>query len=102
MDTKEVLADEDIVGMKSRDLHRPFLDGAARNVKTTFWYEAAPAASPGPEVQQVNALAYDMSEFFHSCISLYANLTGSNPEKYPRVPTPFGNEDVHIFENENV
>ena len=33
-----------------------------------------------------------MREFFRSCVQVYATLTGSNPDTYPRVPTPFGPE----------
>ena len=33
-----------------------------------------------------------MRDFFRSCVQVYADLTGSNPDNYPRVPTPFGPE----------
>ncbi len=44
---------------------------------------------------RVEVMEYDMSEFFGSCVSLYADLTRTDPSKYPRVPTPFAAENVH-------
>ena len=42
--------------------------------------------------KKVTVLEYDMRDFFKSCVQVYADLTGTNPEHYPRVPTPFGAE----------
>ena len=42
--------------------------------------------------KKVRVLEYDMREFFRSCVQVYADITGSNPEHYPTVPTPFGPE----------
>ena len=37
-----------------------------------------------------------MRDFFKSCVDLYADLTGTNPNEYPKVPTPFGPEAAEI------
>jgi hypothetical protein len=44
----------------------------------------------------VQAIEYDMEEFFMSCVQRYADMTGTDPSTYPRVPTPFGVEDVNL------
>ena len=40
--------------------------------------------------KDVRVIEYDMSDFFKSCVALYADLTGTDPKDYPMVPTPFG------------
>jgi hypothetical protein len=45
---------------------------------------------------EVQAVEYDMEEFFQSCVQRYADMTGTDPTTYPRVPTPFGVEDVNL------
>ena len=47
-------------------------------------------------VKEVRVIEYDMSDFFKSCVMLYADLTGTNPKDYPMVPTPFGPEATEI------
>ncbi len=42
------------------------------------------------ESTEVVTMEYDMREFFRSCVALYADLTGTLPSSYPKVPTPFG------------
>ena len=48
------------------------------------------------EMKTVRVVEYDMREFFKSCVDLYATLTGTDPAKYPQVPTPFGPEAIEI------
>ena len=44
----------------------------------------------------VKVVQYDMRDFFRSCVMLYADLTGADPESHPRVPTPFGPQSKYI------
>ena len=37
-------------------------------------------------------IEYDMTEFFESCVTLYAQLTDTDPATYPAAGTPFGPE----------
>ncbi len=37
-----------------------------------------------------------MEDFFLSCVQRYADMTGTDPSTYPRVPTPFGVEDANL------
>ena len=45
------------------------------------------------EATEVQCVEYDMEEFFQSCVQRYADMTRTDPETYPKVPTPFGVED---------
>eukprot|EP00959_Pyramimonas_sp_CCMP1952_P300609 6287845-Pyramimonas_sp.AAC.1 len=40
--------------------------------------------------KMVRAIEYDMTEFFESCVTLYAQLTDTDPATYPAAGTPFG------------
>ena len=37
-----------------------------------------------------------MRDFVRSCVTLYADLTGTDPSTYPKVPTPFGPQAKNI------
>eukprot|EP00959_Pyramimonas_sp_CCMP1952_P307899 6444091-Pyramimonas_sp.AAC.2 len=40
----------------------------------------------------VRVIDYDMTEFFGSCVTLYAQLTNTYPDTYPAPGTPCGPE----------
>ena len=46
--------------------------------------------------KEVRVIEYDMKDFFKSCVDLYADLTGTSPAEYPKVPTPSGPEATEI------
>ncbi len=64
--------------------------GKAKAVKPTAG-GSAPAAYPPVKVRVMH---YDMSDFFASCVALYADLTRTDQKDYPSVPTPFAPECV--------
>ena len=37
-------------------------------------------------------MEYDMTQFFESCVQLYAELTDTDPSTYPAAGTPYGPE----------
>ena len=42
--------------------------------------------------KEVRVLEYDMTQFFESCVQLYAELTDTDPSTYPAAGTPYGPE----------
>eukprot|EP00959_Pyramimonas_sp_CCMP1952_P082236 1718370-Pyramimonas_sp.AAC.1 len=50
------------------------------------------------ESKLVQVIEYDMTEFCESCVTLYAQLTDSDPATYPAAGTPFG-PDFTDFED---
>ena len=54
---------------------------------------AQPLAPYQPrEPKHVRVIEYDMTDFFESCVTLYAELTNTDPATYPAAGTPFGPE----------
>ena len=51
-----------------------------------------PYQPPTPKL--VRIIPYNMSEFFRSCVDLYASLPGTDSSTYPFSGTPFGPEII--------
>eukprot|EP00959_Pyramimonas_sp_CCMP1952_P320250 6701913-Pyramimonas_sp.AAC.1 len=48
------------------------------------------------EPKLVKVIEYDLTEFFDSCVTLYAQLTYADPATYPAAGTPFGPELIDL------
>ena len=46
--------------------------------------------------KKARVIEYDMTEFFESCVTLYAELTDTDPTTYPAAGTPFGPELTYL------
>eukprot|EP00959_Pyramimonas_sp_CCMP1952_P303284 6346398-Pyramimonas_sp.AAC.1 len=48
------------------------------------------------EPKQARVIEYDMTELFDSCVTLYVQLTDTDPATHPAAGTPFGPELIDL------
>ena len=109
--TGKIIEDCPVAGMTEKALHRVLPEGP-RDIQTVLYHDdpdvensggaeaeagGVQAAQPTEQYQprpskEVRVIEYDMTQFFESCVQLYAELTDTDPSTYSAAGTPFGPE----------